>query len=154
MSVTEGFDAPIVWGTTQSYQKGYTFVQANQTFGGWIRPDTLPDGNYYKGIFGRALAIRPNIRLRTDIGETTNVGKLTLAPNSTSGFINLGVDMVVAEDVLVRVYNLSGQVVYSSKFDKVKAIQQELDLTQQANGIYVLSLTTAKGTLTRKVVKE
>ena len=62
--------------------------------------------------------------------------------------------MIVAEDVLVRVYNLSGQVVYTSKFDKVKNIQQDLDLTQQANGIYIVSLTTAKGTLTRKVVKE
>ena len=62
--------------------------------------------------------------------------------------------MIAAEDVLVRVYNLSGQVVYTSKFDKVKNIQQDLDLTQQANGIYIVSLTTAKGTLTRKVVKE
>ena len=154
ISMTEGFSAPSVWGTTQGYEPGNTFVHSLVTYGGWARLDTFPDGTFLKPRFARALAIRPNIQLRTGIGETTYVGKLTLSPNPISGVINLSVDMTTEEDVLVRVYNLSGQVVYTSKFDKVKNIQQDLDLTKQANGIYMVSLTTAKGTLTRKVVKE
>lgn len=154
LSVTEGFDAPAVWGTPMGYEKGRTFIHALKSFGGWVDVDTLPAGNFYGERFKRALAIRPNIRLRTDIGETTNVGKLTLAPNPTSGVINLDVEMNVAEDLIVRVTNISGQTVLTQKFDAAKAINQSLDLSQHANGIYIVSLTTAKGTLTRKIVKE
>jgi hypothetical protein len=152
VSVTEGWDGPLVWGTPMGYEKGKTFVHALQTYGGWASTDTLPEA--MRSRFNRALAIRPNIRLRTDIGETTNVGKLTLSPNPTSGLINLEVDMVKAEDLVVRVTNISGQTVLTQKFDAAKSINQSLDLSQHANGIYIVSLTTAKGTLTRKVVKE
>jgi Secretion system C-terminal sorting domain len=154
LSVTEGFNAPNVWGTPMGYEKGKTFFHLLSTYKGWVNPDTLPAGNFYRERFNRALAIRPNIRLRTDIGETTNVGKLSLSPNPTSGLITLDVDMNSAEDLVVRVTNLSGQTVLSQKFDAAKSINQRIDLSQQANGIYIFSLTTAKGTLTRKVVKE
>ncbi|MBL7813513.1 MAG: T9SS type A sorting domain-containing protein [Saprospiraceae bacterium] len=154
MSVTEGFNAPAVWGTPMGYEKGMTFVHALQTFGGWVAIDTLPLSNYYATRFNRALAIRPNIRLRTDIGETTNIGKLALAPNPTSGVINLEVEMHQAEDLVVRVMNLSGQIVFAQKFEAIQSLNQSLDLSEQANGMYIVTLTTSKGTLTRKVVKE
>ncbi len=152
VSVTEGFNGPNVWGTPMGYEKGKTFVHSLRLYGGWANTDTLPQ--FTQERFNRALAIRPNIRLRTDIGETTNVGKLTLSPNPTSGFINLEVDMVKAEDLVVRVTNISGQTVLTQKFEAAKSINQSLDLSPYANGIYIVSLTTAKGTLTRKVVKE
>ena len=153
MTMTEGFNAPAVWGTPMGYEIGSTYVHLLRTLGGWVRIDTTSN-NFLATRFNRALAIRPNIQLRTNIGETTNVGKLTLAPNPTSGVINLDVEMNVAEDLIVRVTNISGQTVLTQKFDAAKAINQSLDLSQHANGIYILSLTTAKGTLTRKIVKE
>lgn len=158
-SVTEGFNAPYVWGTPMGYEKGKTFVHSLVSFKGWATTDTISTyfGNpstYFQTDFQRALAIRPNIRLRTDVGETTNIGKLTLSPNPTSGLINLEVAMNRAEDLVVRVTNISGQTVLTQKFDAAKSINQSLDLSQQAAGIYIVSLTTAKGTLTRKVVKE
>jgi hypothetical protein len=154
VSVTEGFNAPYVWGTPMGYEKGKTFIHGLVSFGGWANIDTLPVGNYYRESFNRALAIRPNIQLRTDIGETTNVGKLSLSPNPTSGLITLDVDMNVAEDLVVRVTNISGQTVLTKRFDAAKSINQNIDLSAQSNGIYIFSITTAKGTLTRKVVKE
>jgi hypothetical protein len=154
LSVTEGFNAPYVWGTPMGYEKGKTFIHGLVSFGGWANIDTLPVGNYYRESFNRALAIRPNIRLRTDIGETTNVGKLSLSPNPTSGLVNLDIAMDKAEDLTVRVTNISGQTVLMQRFSAAKSVTQPLDLSAQPNGIYIFSLTTAKGTLTRKVVKE
>lgn len=152
VSVTEGLNAPYVWGTPMGYEKGRTFVHLLKSLGGWAKTDTISD--YFRTDWSRALAIRPNIRLRTDIGETTNVGKLTIAPNPTSGLINLNVEMNNVEDLIVRVTNISGQTVLTQRFEAAKSINQNLDLSQHANGIYIVSLTTAKGTLTRKVVKE
>ena len=153
MTMTEGFNAPAVWGTPMGYEKGSTFVHALKSLGGWVKTDTSAL-SFLQTRFNRALAIRPNIQIRTDIGETTNVGKLSLSPNPTSGLINLDVEMNNAEDLIVRVTNISGQTVLTKRFDAAKAINQNLDLSQHANGIYIVSLTTAKGTLTRKIVKE
>jgi Secretion system C-terminal sorting domain len=153
ITMTEGFNAPNVWGTPMGYEPGKTFIHLQRTYGGWVRIDTSSNANLMTN-YSRALAIRPNIRLRTDIGETANVTKLALSPNPTNGIINLSVDMDKAEDLVVRVYNLSGQAVLTQKYDNLKSLNQDIDLSQQANGVYIVTLTTAKGTLTRKVVKE
>lgn len=153
VSMTEGFDAPNVIATTQGYEKGKTFVHLQTTLGGWAASDTLSN-TFIRDNFSRALAIRPNFQLRTNVNETANVAHLALSPNPTTGFVNLNLELDKTDDVLVRVFNLNGQNVVNQRFNGVNKINQNLDLSQQANGIYVVSLTTSKGTVTRKVVKE
>jgi Secretion system C-terminal sorting domain len=153
VSVTEGFDVPGVIATTQGYEVGSTFVHSLIAFGGWARTDSISN-TFTRDNFARALAIRPNFRLRTGVNEAANVSHLALSPNPTTGLVNLNLELDKADDVLVRVYSLNGQTVVSQRFNAVKAISQNLDLSQQANGIYVVSLTTSKGTVTKKVVKE
>ena len=123
------------------------------TYGGWVSSDTLSN-TFIRDNFVRALAIRPNFQLRTGVNQAANVAHLALSPNPTTGFVNLNLELDKTDDVLVRVFNLNGQSVVDQRFSGVDKVNQNLDLIQQANGIYVVSLTTSKGTLTRKVVKE
>lgn len=153
VSMTEGFDAPNVIATTQGYEKGKTFVHLQTTLGGWAASDTLSSA-FIRDNFSRALAIRPNFQLRTNVNETANIAHLALSPNPTTGFVNLNLELDKTDDVWVRVFNLNGQSVVNQRFSGVSSVNQNLDLSQQANGIYVVSLTTSKGTVTRKVVKE
>jgi Secretion system C-terminal sorting domain len=154
VSVTEGFDVPGVIGTVQGHEPGSTFVHSLIAFGGWARADTMNSNTFTRDNFARALAIRPNFRLRTGVNEAANVAHLALSPNPTTGFVNLNLELDKTDDVLVRVFNLNGQSVVNQRFSSVAKVNQNLDLSQQANGIYVVSLTTSKGTVTRKVVKE
>jgi hypothetical protein len=144
---------PNVIGTTQGYEVGSTFVHSLVTFGGWARTDSISNA-FTRDNFARALAIRPNFRLRTGVNEAANVAHLALSPNPTTGFVNLNLELDKTDDVLVRVFSLNGQNIVTQRFSGVDKVNQNLDLSQQANGIYVVSLTTSKGTVTRKVVKE
>ncbi len=153
VSVTEGFDVPNVIATTQGYEVGSTFVHGLVSFGGWARTDSISSA-FTRDNFARALAIRPNFQLRTNVNEAANVAHLALSPNPTTGFVNLNLELDKTDDVLLRVFNLNGQNIVNQRFSGVNKVNQNLDLSQQANGIYVVSLTTSKGTVTRKVVKE
>ena len=153
VSVTEGFDVPNVIATTQGYEVGSTFIHGLVSFGGWARTDSI-SSTFTRDNFARALAIRPNFRLRTGVNEAANVAHLALSPNPTTGFVNLNLELDKTDDVLVRIFSLNGQNVVNQRFSGVHKVNQNLDLSQQTNGIYVVSLTTSKGTVTRKVVKE
>jgi hypothetical protein len=153
ISVTEGNVSPYVISTTQGYEKGKVYLHQLATYGGWVLADTLSN-TFLRDNFARALAIRPNFQLRTDVKEASNIATLSLTPNPTNGLVQLNMALDNTDDVLVHVYNLSGQLIANQRFNAVKSINQNLDLSAQANGIYVISLTTSKGTLTRKVVKE
>ena len=153
VSITEGFNTPNVITTVQGFEPRKTYVHSLITFGGWAISDTISNA-FYRDNFTRALAIRPNFQLRTDVNEAANVAHLALSPNPTTGFVNLNLDLDKTDDVLVRITNLNGQTIVNQRFNAVNSINQNLDLSQQATGIYIVSLTTSKGTVTRKVVKQ
>lgn len=153
VSITEGFDAPNVIATVQGFEPRKTFAHALVTLGGWAISDTMTN-TFIKDNFSRALAIRPNFQLRTDVNEAANVAHLALSPNPTTGFVTLDLDLDKTDDVLVRITNLNGQLVVNQRFNAVHSITKNLDLSQEASGIYIVSLTTSKGTVTRKVVKQ
>ena len=50
------------------------------------------------------------------------------------------------------VYNVSGQLIKSGKIDQKDKVK--IDLSDEANGIYFLKLSSDKGTRTIRLVKE
>lgn len=69
-------------------------------------------------------------------------------PNPTKGQLNIETaNLKVSE---ISVYNLIGKNIVTLNEDQVKALTQ-LDLSDQAEGIYMVNIVTDKGTITRKV---
>lgn len=112
-------------------------------------PLNKTDVRGYVGYYSGSCQISP--RTKEDIGvndPTANEGRADIEyavyPNPTSGILNVE----VAGDFRVAVYNLNGvQLMRHAAAGKVQA-----DLSKLAQGVYVVEISTAKGTAYTKVV--
>lgn len=77
--------------------------------------------------------------------EVAGVEVISLYPNPTSGRAFLDVILTEAMEVQVRVFNMNGQIISDSGSFFQKDLRQELDLSDQPPGMYILQLV-ANGT--------
>lgn len=72
-------------------------------------------------------------------------------PNPTTGKVNLLASFDEATEVTIAVYDLLGKVIYTKKINNI-SISEQLDLSAQSAGIYLLNITTKKGTITERLL--
>ena len=72
--------------------------------------------------------------------EVDGVQEITLYPNPTSGRAFVDVKLLKNMDVQMRLLNLSGQVVFQSQQENATSFNQEIDLSGQAPGMYILQV--------------
>ena len=72
--------------------------------------------------------------------------KANAYPNPSAGLINLDLDFANnAEEVRIDVINYDGKVVESIYLQDVKTQSLQLDVTDQANGYYFVSIKSPEG---------
>jgi hypothetical protein len=69
----------------------------------------------------------------------------TLYPNPVSGILNINTDEVIND---CRIYNLQGQLIYSTR-----ANVKEISTENFASGVYIIRITTEKGTAEKRFSK-
>ncbi|MCL2040786.1 MAG: T9SS type A sorting domain-containing protein [Bacteroidales bacterium] len=79
------------------------------------------------------------------IGETEKDALFTLYPNPVSGTLNIGTKESITD---CQVFNLQGQLVYSTKSGA-----KEIATDGWASGVYIIRVTTDKGSAEKRVVK-
>ncbi len=72
-------------------------------------------------------------------------------PNPTSGIVNLLASFDQMTDATIAVYDLLGKIIYTKKINSI-SINEQLDFSAQSVGIYLLNITTEKGTITERLV--
>ncbi len=72
--------------------------------------------------------------------EVEGLQEITLYPNPTSGTAFVDVKLLKSMDVQLRLLNLNGQLVFESSQMNVADIHQEIDLNNQAPGMYILQV--------------
>lgn len=72
--------------------------------------------------------------------EVEGLEEITLYPNPTSGRAFVDVKLLKNMDVQMRLLNLNGQVVFQSHQENATSFNQELDLSNQAPGMYILQI--------------
>jgi hypothetical protein len=75
----------------------------------------------------------------------------TVYPNPSKGIFQLERCCDTRETLLVEIFNLQGQRVYSYT---IRTIQHVLDLTNEPDGIYILMVRGERGVYTMKMVKQ
>jgi hypothetical protein len=81
-----------------------------------------------------------------DIQETVEAAKLTLYPNPVSGELNISSAKAIQN---VEVYNLSGALVNSQQGNS-----NILDMSNLANGSYLVKIYTEEGVTTKIIIKK
>jgi len=72
-------------------------------------------------------------------------------PNPTTGIVNLLANFDRTTEVTIGVYDLLGKVIYTKRTNSI-SINEQLDLSGQSSGIYLLNITTEKGTITERLL--
>jgi len=121
--------------TTASYYVGFfSYSQENQW--GILVDDFLLD-----------------VSMATAVDDIANNVNLTVSPNPTTGVFTLNVNTTDVNELDIKVMNMQGQVVFAkNNFDNIANVNEQIDLSENANGIYFVTVTTDKGVITHKVV--
>ncbi len=87
------------------------------------------------------------------INNLSNNISSTVYPNPTNGMFTLNINTVDVNELEIKVLNLHGQVVFAkNNFDNVSNVSEKIDLSENANGIYFITITSDKGVKTHKVI--
>ena len=88
------------------------------------------------------------------ISENNNASLLSVYPNPTTNKFTLEFNFVKAGPMKISVMNISGQVVYIEEVNAPAGnYKKEINLSENANGIYSLQVITNDAVITKKVVK-
>jgi hypothetical protein len=85
--------------------------------------------------------------------ETLN-NSLQVFPNPTTGNLNVSLDIEKSSDLIFKVVDIQGKVVYNERIENtlIGLNQNELQLGNLSNGVYFLQVLTDGAQLTRKIV--
>lgn len=73
------------------------------------------------------------------IADVEKIGSFNLYPNPSNGQVTLELDNPNGKPVLMYIYSITGQLVYSEKFEGKKAVHH-FDISKQAEGLYIVKL--------------
>lgn len=76
-----------------------------------------------------------NLGISTGIGENSNPGGVQVYPNPNAGLFNLRV--MKFENAVIRIFNMMGEEVSNLRMND---IQQQIDLSDKAKGIYLVKV--------------
>ncbi|WP_116787458.1 T9SS type A sorting domain-containing protein [Flavobacterium psychrotrophum] len=128
-------------------------LKENATLGSYtFTPDA--DGEYFFGIHstsqsGGALLVF-EVNVDGAMGTVKNdVSNIAVFPNPTSNVVNVASAGALVNNVAVT--DLNGRTVKSAKFDGVTNAQ--VNISDLASGVYMMTISSDKGTSTKKIVK-
>jgi hypothetical protein len=85
--------------------------------------------------------------------EETIVENLAIYPNPTSGMLNIKFDAEKQGDIQVKLISVNGQVIFNKEISGVLGqYNYSFDISDQAKGIYLLSIVSDNEKIDRKIV--
>ena len=88
--------------------------------------------------------------------ETVSLEENTISiyPNPTNDIVNINYTLENAEKVSITVTTIQGQTISTTKLDKTSGLNNDsIDLSNQASGMYFITITTENSSFTNKVIK-
>jgi len=94
------------------------------------------------------------------VPETTGVGiwdmdlgiRFEVHPNPTDGVIVIDIELLEISDLSIEVMDILGEVVYKRESDNILRYNKEANLSNLANGVYFVKITTEKGAIKKRIV--
>jgi len=124
------------------------YTGTNNIFAIWATDGAIDDTEDYDFHIGSFA-----IDVSTSVSNIANNVNLTIYPNPTTGVFTLNVNTTDVNELDIKVMNMQGQVVFAkNSFDNIANVNEQIDLSENANGIYFVTVTTDKGVITHKVV--
>ncbi|MBA3682494.1 MAG: T9SS type A sorting domain-containing protein [Bacteroidetes bacterium] len=151
-----GFYASLVLPTTVG-DTAVAYTQTSTVNGAWNKDNT----NAWFDIFADwgvkvnnvFLPIVCGSNITTGISKNLGLSKdVTIMPNPSSGLVNLAVTLAQTENLTVTVSNALGQQIISNKYDGISNELITLDLNNQSNGVYFVTVSNGKDKMVQRLI--
>jgi hypothetical protein len=124
------------------------YTGTNNMFAVWASDGTVDDAedfDFHIGTFA--------IDIPTAVSTVGNNVALTVYPNPNNGVFTLNVNTIDVKELNITVMNVQGQTVYNkNNFDNLTNVNEQIDLSKNAKGVYFINVTSDKGVKTHKVI--
>jgi len=151
-------DALYVSGRIGVYYKNNTMTQWQNYSTGLINTEITDLSIQYSskkiraGSYGRGLWQSDLYSAAMGIAEKTSDNKVLIYPNPTDGNLNVEINSSKAINLLISIYNLIGQQVFSLQQNNVQGGIVKLDLSGHVNGVYLVQVKNDQDIITQKVI--
>lgn len=107
------------------------------------------------GTYRKALGTHGLCSSTVSVGENNSNYELVLAPNPTSGSVELNFRGAESGEVVMEINNVLGQTIARERVsNSTGIIQHTFDLGNQQAGVYVVTVTVGTNMVVRKLVKQ
>jgi hypothetical protein len=137
----------------QEFQSDPIQTQAFQIPAGTYYLEFYANGNTNSWQYPYAFRLVWSATNPTATSEIENKIKIDIAPNPTSDMINIIIENEENMTGVMRIQTELGQELQNKTFSGIKIIGS-FDLNAYPDGVYFISVTTEKGSITSKVVKK
>jgi len=149
-----------------SKDRGLTWMSATPNNGGQTSPyfTGLTEGRYFLRVrsgFNAPYCYRYDSvgTLKCTFGQTKSEeissSNLNVYPNPTQGTFDVSYNAVAAEVVSVKVMDITGRVIVDKNYSAIEGTNSfDVNISNEASGVYLVQVTTTTGVNTLKVVKE
>ncbi|HAP69371.1 MAG TPA: hypothetical protein DCR04_06530, partial [Flavobacteriales bacterium] len=86
------------------------------------------------------------------IGEVLSDDHLNVYPNPNTGLFTVDLELDEPSEIEIEMNNILGQEVYQNMLPKRQRWRKEFNLSSYVKGVYVLSISTDKGVLQRRII--
>lgn len=93
------------------------------------------------------------INITTAIFNLDGEGFIKLSPNPTNGIILLEIENIKSNQIFIEIININGQAVYKELYIS-QFLKEQIDLSEQPSGIYLIKIKADNFTKTMKLLKE
>lgn len=80
------------------------------------------------------------------------INELKLFPNPNAGQFNLQLALTARDQVAIRIFDMKGKLYQSRQLNQIINYQTAFDMSKAVEGVYLLSVTTSKGTTSQRIV--
>lgn len=91
--------------------------------------------------------------LNISVGEVEGLSKLDVYPNPTKGILKLDYEWLNQGEITFTVTDISGKKIWSTTTNQIGKQSRIIDLSEYADGAYLLQISTPKGQHTLKILK-
>lgn len=136
----------------QTFQNGPIQTQAIQIPAGTYYLEFYAEGNSNSWQYPYAFRLVWSASNPTATSDIENKIRIEIAPNPTPGLINIIIDNEENIIGVLKIQTELGQEIQGKTFSGVKIVEY-FDLEPYPDGVYFISVTTEKGSITSKVIK-
>ncbi len=137
------------------HSEAYDFAAAIE------RLDVTPGATYYMQIDGSAGGVEGDFTLyfsKYPLGIDDHLNQdadmLKVYPNPGNGNFNVSLDTPGSENVLMRIYDATGKMIYTEQYLNTKGFVHAVNLGRQTSGVYYLELVTKSSVYRKNILVE